>query len=51
VERVKELLESGRLGLDEIATAVGFMSQETLRHHFRARTGVSPTAFRRAFAA
>ncbi len=51
VERVKELLESTGLGLDEIATATGFGSQETLRHHFRARTGVSPTAFRRAFAA
>jgi len=51
VERAKELLESSRLGLDEIAAAVGFMSQENLRHHFRTRTGVSPSAFRRAFAA
>ena len=51
VERAKELLEGTSLGLDEIATASGFGSQETLRHHFRARTGVSPTAFRRAFAA
>lgn len=51
VERVKELLESTTLGLDEIALSAGFGSQETLRHHFRARTGVSPTAFRRAFAA
>ncbi len=51
VERAKELLEGTSLGLDEIATASGFGSLETLRHHFRARTGVSPTAFRRAFAA
>jgi AraC family transcriptional activator FtrA len=51
VERVKELLESSQAGLDEIAAAVGFGSQETLRHHFRTKTGVSPTAFRRAFAA
>jgi AraC family transcriptional activator FtrA len=51
VERVKDLLESSQTGLDEIAAAVGFGSQETLRHHFRAKTGVSPTAFRRAFAA
>lgn len=51
VERVKELLESTQAGLDEIAAATGFQSQETLRHHFRARTGVSPSAFRRAFAA
>jgi AraC family transcriptional activator FtrA len=51
VERAKELLEGTSLGLDEIATASGFGSLETLRHHFRAKTGVSPTAFRRAFAA
>jgi len=25
------------------------MSQETLRHHFRRRAGVSPSAYRRAF--
>ena len=35
--------------LDAIAEASGFRSQETLRHHFRARTGVSPSAFRRSF--
>jgi len=49
VERCKELLETTGLDLDAIATASGFRSQETLRHHFRSRTGVSPTAFRRAF--
>lgn len=49
VERTKELLETTTLGLDAIAEATGFRSQETLRHHFRTRTGVSPTAFRRAF--
>jgi AraC family transcriptional activator FtrA len=49
VERTKELLESTTLGLDAIAEATGFRTQETLRHHFRGKTGVSPTAFRRAF--
>jgi AraC family transcriptional activator FtrA len=49
VERSKELLESTDFGLDAVAEASGFRSQETLRHHFRARTGVSPTAYRRAF--
>ncbi len=49
VERCKELLETTTLDLDAIATATGFRTQETLRHHFRARTGVSPTIFRRSF--
>jgi AraC family transcriptional activator FtrA len=49
VERCKELLETTNLGLDAIAEASGFMSQETLRHHFRRRAGVSPSAYRRAF--
>lgn len=49
VERSKELLESTDFALDAIAEASGFRSQETLRHHFRARTGVSPSAFRRSF--
>ena len=29
--------------------ASDIMSQETLRHHFRRRAGVSPSAYRRAF--
>ena len=49
VERSKELLETTDFGLDAIAEASGFRSQETLRHHFRNRTGVSPSAFRRSF--
>jgi AraC family transcriptional activator FtrA len=49
VERCKELLESTEFGLDAVAEASGFMSQETLRHHFRRRTGVSPSAYRSAF--
>lgn len=51
VERCKELLETTALDLDAIAAAAGFRTPETLRHHFRSRTGISPSAFRRAFAA
>jgi len=51
VERVKELLESTSSSLDDIATATGFGTQATLRHHFRTKTGTSPMAFRKAFAA
>jgi AraC family transcriptional activator FtrA len=49
IERCKELLETTAISLDAIAEASGFMSQETLRHHFRRRTGISPSAYRRAF--
>jgi len=49
VERCKELLETTQISLDAIAEASGFMSQETLRHHFRRRAGVSPSVYRRAF--
>lgn len=49
VERTRELLETTSLDLDAIATAAGFQAQETLRHHFRSRIGVSPSAYRRSF--
>lgn len=54
VERVRhaqELLENDvRASLADIALACGFGSLETLRHHFRQRTGISPTAYRARFA-
>jgi AraC family transcriptional activator FtrA len=49
VERTRELLETTELDLDAIAEATGFAAQETLRHHFRTRVGVSPSAYRRSF--
>lgn len=49
VERTRELLETTSLDLDAIAAATGFAAQETLRHHFRTRVGVSPSAYRRSF--
>lgn len=49
VERTRELLETTDLDLDAIAEATGFQALETLRHHFRARMGVSPSAYRRSF--
>lgn len=35
--------------LDDVVAACGFGSPETMRHHFRTRLGVSPTAFRQRF--
>ncbi|TVL92229.1 helix-turn-helix domain-containing protein [Streptomyces sp. SAJ15] len=43
------LLESGEGSIDEIATAVGFDSTATYRHHFTRQMRTTPTAYRRAF--
>lgn len=50
VARAKELLGHRALTIDEIADAVGLNGAHALRHHFRARVGISPSAFRRQFA-
>src|SRR6185437_13664654 len=49
IERAKELLETGRLPAQRIAERVGMGSAESLRHHFRARVGVSPSQYRERF--
>ncbi len=47
----RELLErSSPAKLDDVAEAAGFGTQARLRHHFHARFGTSPTAYRRQFA-
>ena len=51
VERSKELLETTFTDLKEIAAAAGFSSSEIFRHHFRARVGTSPSAYRASFGA
>lgn len=51
IERARELLEVSRLPIPEVAAACGFGSAATLRHHFRARLGASPSAYRGAFPA
>jgi AraC family transcriptional activator FtrA len=49
VEEAKRLLGADRLGVDEVATAVGMGSPDTLRHHFRKRVGISPREYRARF--
>lgn len=49
IEEAKRLLAAGRLGMDEIAVAVGLGGADTLRHHFRRRIGISPGEFRTRF--
>lgn len=43
-------LESSRAGIEEIASAVGFGTAQTLRLHFRRILRTSPNAYRRRFA-
>ncbi|GHD55373.1 transcriptional regulator FtrA [Thalassobaculum fulvum] len=50
VRRASDLLETTGLGVERVATECGFGSAEALRHHFRTRLGISPTAYRRQFA-
>lgn len=46
----RDLLERpGPMSLDDVAEASGFGTQGRLRHHFRARLGTSPAAYRRRF--
>jgi transcriptional regulator GlxA family with amidase domain len=49
LRRAEELLESTDLPVDRVAAEAGFGAGDTLRHHFTARRGVSPAAYRRAF--
>lgn len=50
VRRAADLLEATRLGVEAVATECGFGTADGLRHHFRTRLGISPTAYRRQFA-
>lgn len=45
----REQLEATTASIDEVAWACGFGASETLRHHFKARFGLSPTAYRNTF--
>jgi AraC family transcriptional activator FtrA len=49
VERARELLESSRRSIEEVAHLSGFGAATTLRHHFQRRLGVSPAAYRQRF--
>jgi len=46
IELVKDLLVTTNLNIQKIAELTGLKTPETLRHHFKRITGVSPTQFR-----
>lgn len=49
--QARALLEATGMSVEEVATAVGFGSADTLRHHFRTRLDTSPTRYRMGFRA
>lgn len=49
VNRAREMLETTTASVEDIATACGFGSVETLRHQFRKRVRLSPAQYRRRF--
>ncbi|WP_258308583.1 GlxA family transcriptional regulator [Streptomyces sp. NWU339] len=49
VERARHLLESTDLSMDRVAGDAGFGTAQSLRQHFQAALGVTPSAYRRTF--
>ena len=49
LEAARFLLESSVADVDEISHSSGFGSPAALRHHFRRRVGLTPTAYRASF--
>ncbi len=49
VQASLELLEATDASIEEIASATGFATATTYRHHFNAAMRTSPTAYRRSF--
>jgi AraC family transcriptional activator FtrA len=49
LQRARELLETSAGSIEDVATACGFGTAATLRHHFRRELGTSPAAYRKRF--
>ena len=49
LEAARFLLESSAAAVDEISRSCGFGNPAALRHHFRRRIGLTPTAYRASF--
>ncbi|MFQ5567714.1 MAG: GlxA family transcriptional regulator [Paracoccaceae bacterium] len=49
VEEAKQMLETGELGVDEIAGEVGYGDPASFRRLFKRRAGLTPAAYRRKF--
>lgn len=51
VAEARRLLESSAMPVEDIAARAGFGSVQVLRHHFRAKLGLSPRDYRATFGA
>lgn len=49
VAEARRLLEGSALPVERVAAAAGFGSVQALRHHFQARLGLAPRAYRASF--
>ena len=49
VALARDMLESGRVPVNQIADRAGFGSAESFRRHFRLQVGASPAAYRQRF--
>ena len=49
IERARSLLETTDHSVDQVAARCGFNTAQSLRLHFHAALGVTPTAYRRAY--
>lgn len=49
VQLARHLLEATELSVEDVAARAGLGTAASMRHHLRASTGVSPTAYRRTF--
>jgi AraC family transcriptional activator FtrA len=45
----REMLESGRVNVDQVGERAGFGSPESFRRHFRLLVGVTPGAYQKRF--
>lgn len=51
VALARDMLESGRVPIGQVADRAGFGSAESFRRHFRLQVGASPAAYRKRFEA
>lgn len=49
IEEAKQILETGELGIDEIAEAVGYDDPASFRRLFKRKAGMTPAAYRKKF--
>jgi len=49
LERAKQLLENSLISIEKLASASGFETALSLRHHFKKQLGISPSQYRLKF--